>query len=187
MGSWWQSSNPDVVVAPAGEFVPGSVRDPRFLDRALVEPGPGRRLPWDRLADVLGAIGDSTPLSLYETTPDDITAIAGPSVHCYSRGDGEMVVESVDPLGWRRFTFHPEAWVLARLVIGLATITPTEPGRLVACALGDETGSVLLIDGSSIVLGDLPEGRGPVRRAVHLSPEDIQLLLLARVRIPAVA
>jgi len=185
MAAWWQAANPDVVVAPGDRFVPGTVRDPRFLDRELVQPGPGRRLRWDRVADVLGAVGDVSPLSLYETTAADVTAIAGPSVHCYSRPDGEMVVESVDPHGWRRFTFHPEAWVLARLVMGLATITPTEPGRLVACALGDPTESVLLTDGTAILLGDLPADPGPVRRAVHLSPEDIHVLLFARVRVPA--
>lgn len=187
MASWWQASRPEVVAEPGNEFLPGSVRDRRFLDRERVVPGPGGRLMWGRLAEVLAALGDITPLSLYETTPADITAIAGPSVHCYFRRGADAVVESVDPRGWRRFSFVPERRVLARLVMGLATIRPSEPDHVIACTLADNRDGVLLAAGSSVLLGDLPEDRGPIRAAVRLSPEDIQLLLLARVRIPAVA
>ncbi len=187
MASWWQASSPDVVAAPGVEFIPGSVRDPRFLDREQVLPGPGGRLLWGRLAEVLAALGDITPISLYETTADDITAISGPSVHCYFRRDAEALVESVDPDGWRRFTFVPEALVVSRLVMAIATITPSAPSHLVACTLADGRDGVLLSDGMDVLLGDLPVDRGSVRAAVRLSPEDVQLLLLARVRIPAVA
>lgn len=187
MASWWQASNPVVVAAPGDEFVPGSVHDPRFLDRELVQPGPSGRLLWGRLAEVLATIGDITPISLYETTAEDITAISGPSVHCYFRREGHVLVESVDPEGWRRFTFVPETLVVARLVMAIATITPSGPNQLVACTLADGRDSVLLSDGMSVLLGDLPADRGPVRSAVSLSPEDVQLLMLARVRVPAVA
>lgn len=187
MASWWQASRPEVIAGPGDEFHPGSVRDRRFLDRERVLPGPGGRLLWGRLAEVLAAVGDITPLSLFETTPADVTAIAGPSVHCYFRRGADAVVESVDPHGWRRFSFVPERRVLTRLVMGLATIRPSEPGRVIACTLADDRDGVLLSAGTSLLLGDLPEDRGPIRAAVHLSPEDIHLLLLARVRIPAPA
>ncbi|GAA3539243.1 hypothetical protein AFL01nite_28900 [Aeromicrobium flavum] len=183
--AWWQASQPEVVVAPSGDLLPGSVRARRFVDRELVQPGPNGRLLWSRLAEVLATVGDVRPLSLYETTADDVTSIVGPSVHCYFR-DGDVLVESVDPEGWRRFTFHPEALVLARLVMGLATIVPPA-GRLMACTLADGRDGVLLADGENLLLGDLPVDRGAVRDVVRLSPEDVQLLLLARLRLPQVA
>lgn len=185
--AWWQASNPVVVVSPDGQGMPRSVRDRRFVDRELVQPGPDGRLLWGHLADVLAAVGDLIPLSLYETTAEDITAMVGPSVHCYFQGDDQVLVESVDPDGERRFTFHSEARVLARLVMGLATIVPSAPDRMIACTLADGRDGVLLCDGVNLLLGDLPADRGPVRSAVSLSPEDIQLLLLARVRMPQVA
>src|SRR5690606_8079233 len=117
----------------------------------------------------------------------DVTSIVGPSVHAYFRSEGDVLVESVDPEGWRRFTFHPQARVMARVVMGLATIAPTAPDRLMACTLLDGRGGVLVSDGTDLMLGDLPEDRGAVRDAVRLSPEDVQLLLLARLRVPQVA
>jgi hypothetical protein len=185
--AWWQAPNPDVVVAPGGEFPPGSVRAQRFVDRELVQPGQNGRLLWGRLAEVLATVGDVRPLSLYETSADDVTAIVGPSVHAYFRREGDVLVESVDPDGWRRFSFHPQARVLTRVVMSLATLAPFAPHRLMACTLVDGRGGVLISDGHNLLLGDLPEDRGPVRAAVRLSPEDVQLLLLARLRVRQVA
>jgi len=181
------ASNPDVVAIPESEFVPGSVRDARFLDRDQVLPGPSGRLMWGRLAEVLGALGDITPLSLYETTADDITEMVGPSVHCYFRPGKDVVVESVAPNGWRRFTFVPEQLVVTRLILGIATIRPSAPGHVVACTLADEHDGVLVSDANDVLLGDLPAGRGSIRRAMRLSPEDVRLLLMARLRVPVVA
>ena len=185
MASWWMASNPDVVAVPAGEFVPGSVRDRRFLDREQVLPGPSGRLRPARLAEVLAALGDIDPLSLYETTSEDVTTLCGPSVHCYFREDDDVVVESIAPDGWRRFSFVPERYVVARLILGLATIRPSEPGRLVACTLADGRDSLLVSDGVDVLLGDLPQDRGPVQNAVRLAPEDVQVLLRSRLRGPA--
>ena len=187
MTSWWMASSPDVVATPAGEFAPGSVRDRRFLDREQVLPGPGGRLLWDRLADVLAALGDVTPLSLYETTAEDITTLAGPAVHCYFRGDEEVLVESVAPDGMRRFSFVPERLVVARLVIGLATIRPLHAGQVIGCTLADDRDSVLLSDGVDVLLGDLPQDRGAIRNAIRLEHEDVQVLLRSRLRETAVA
>ncbi|MCD9154514.1 hypothetical protein [Aeromicrobium duanguangcaii] len=186
MASWWRASNPELVVAPTGAPMIGSVHDRRFVDRELVQPGPSGRLLRKNVAEVLAAVGDVDPMSLYETRVDDVTVIDGPSVHCYFRSEGDVVVESVDPDGWRRFTFVTEPRVMARLVIDFAAIVPGGPGRLVACALA-EGSAVLLSDGTNVVLGDLPESHGPAHHTVRLEPEDLQLLLLARLRTPALA
>lgn len=186
MASWWMASNPEVVAVPTGEFEPGSVHDRRLLGSEQLLPGPSGRLLWSRVAEVLVVLGDVEPLSLYETTRDDITALAGPSVHCHRRAGADAVVESVDPHGWRRFTFVPEQLVVTRLLLGLATIRPSVPGRVVACTLADGRGGVLVSDGVDVLLGDLPDEPGPIRAAVPLGPEDVHLLMMARLQVPGV-
>lgn len=186
MTSWWPTSAPEVIVAPEDSFGPASVRALRFVSRDLVQPRKGRQL-WGRLADVLATVADVTPLSLYETTAEDVTVMHGESVHCYFLGDGQALVETVDAEGWRRFEFASEDAVIERLIAAIAIARPAVPGHWLACTLADSRDGVILSDGSHVVLGDLPTGQGPLVAPMRLSAEDVELLLLARLRIPAIA
>ncbi len=141
---------------------------------------------WGRLADVLATVADIAPLSLYETTADDVTAIRGEAVHCYFLGDGEALVETVDADGWRSFVFAPENEVADRLIETLTSGRRTANDRWLAGTLADRRDGVILTDGTHRLLGDLPEA-GPIRVPISVEAEDIRLLLLARLRVPVVA
>ena len=186
MQNWWHTATPEVLVAPDGDPGPRSVRTSRFVDRERVQPGEGGRRLWARLADVLATVADVHPLSLYETSADDITLMHGASMHWYATAGSETLVETVDALGWRRFAFVPPARAAATLIGSFATGSPGTTGRWLACTLADRRGSVVLSDGIDLVLGDLPPGSGPIREPMSLATEDISMLLLARLRVPAV-
>ncbi|MFH7322918.1 hypothetical protein [Aeromicrobium sp. JJY06] len=185
MQSWWHTANPDILVAPDGELGPRSVRASRFVDRERVQPGPSGRTLWPRLADVLATVADVTPLSLYETSAEDITLMHGRTMHWYATAGSETLVETVDECGWRRFAFVPPARAAAALIGSIATGSPDADGRWLACALADPRGSVVLSDGDSLLLGDLPPAAGPILAPMHLASEDVSMLLLARLRVPA--
>jgi len=187
MQTWWHTATPDVLVAPDGDLGPRSVRSGRFVDRERVQPGEGGRPMWARLADVLATVADVVPLSLYETSADDITAMHGASMHWYATAGHETLVETVDALGWRRFAFVPPPRAAAALIGSIATGNPGADGRWLACTLADQRGSVVLSDGVDLVLGDLPAHTGPVLAPMRLASEDVSLLLLARLRVPALA
>ena len=184
MQTWWHTATPDVLVAPDEDLGPRSVRTARFVDRERVQPGEGGRALWARLPDVLATVADVTPLSLYETSADDITLMHGATMHWYATAGSKTLVETVDALGWRRFAFVPPARAAAALIGSIATGSPGTPGRWLACTLADRRGGVVLSDGVSLVLGDLPAGTGPILEPMNLATEDVSLLLLARLRVP---
>lgn len=186
MQTWWHTATPDVLVAPDDDLGPRSVRAGRFVDRERVQPGDDRGRPmWARLPDVLATVADVTPLSLYETSADDVTLMRGPTMHWYASTGPETLVETVDDLGWRRFAFVPPARAAAALIGSIATGSPGTAGRWLACTLADRRGGVVLSDGVNLVLGDLPLASGPIREPMSLATEDVSLLLLARLRVPA--
>ncbi len=188
MPSWWPITQPEVVVGPGPDLLgPVSVQAPRFVDRDLVAANAQGRTMWPELADVLAIVADLTPLSVYETTPDDITAVTGAAVHCYFFGWGEALIEIVRRDGTCEFAFASILEAADRLIGAVTSPVDLPAGRVLACTLADRRGGVVVCRPAGLLVGDLPAHSGPVQHAMSLAAEDVRILLLARLREPAAA